>query len=176
MLSTGRFRWFLVPCLAFVSFGWAPEVFAQEKPAVSIALEARMVKVGEDGKETLVATDKAAPGQIMEYSALCKNESANTVTNLQPIIPIPVGTEYVLESAKPVALSASTDGSVFKPLPLQRDVKQADGSIKQEPAPAADYRAVKWSISELRPDAVSIVSLRVRVAANPKPSVTPASK
>ena len=159
-----------------LSIGLAPLANAQDTSAVAIALAAKLVLTGEDGKETSVVADKALPGQTMEYSAICKNGSPSAVTNLQPVIPVPEGTEYILESAKPAPVSASTDGVVFSPLPLQKAVKQADGSVKQEPLPAREYRAIRWSVSELRPDAVSIVSLRVRVATNPVPATTPAKK
>lgn len=112
--------------------------------------------------EKLVAADQAKPGDVIQYDAVYRNTSKGAVSNLQATVPIPSGLEYLPESAKPAGATASLDGKEFSKLPLRR--KGADG--KEELVPAAEYRALRWPIAELKPGASATVTLRARVLTN----------
>lgn len=157
---------------AVVFGGFSLGAFAQGSSPVTVKLEANVVKMVE-GKERLFPEAKASPGDMVEYSAICKNTGSQRVTNLQPLIPIPAGTELDLKSIKPDALSATADGVVFSPIPLRKEVKQADGTVKQELVPAREYRAVRWSVAQLDPGGSAVVSLRVRVVGSAAAAASP---
>lgn len=151
--------------------GGCADAFAQDASPISVILKAAVVKQG-GGKEIVEVVEKVQPGDIIQYTAACHNSSPRIITALKPVIPIPAEMEFELGSSNPTALEGSLDGVKFAPLPLERDVKQADGTMKKEAIPAAEYRAIRWSIAELQPGATTEVSLRARmkVAAKVQPT------
>ena len=154
-----------------------PQAAAQDKPPVSVTLEAKVVKKDAEGKETLASAEKASPGEVVEYVAVCKNNTDHTITNLKPTIPIPQGTDYLPGTATPSDAEASTLKESFKAIPLQREEKQADGTLKSVPVPAAEYRSLRWTLAEVKSGQTVKVSVRVRVQLTkpvPAPSPVPA--
>ncbi len=132
------------------------------KGPVDVQLTAyKIVAKGE--KDELAAADKIKPGETIEYQARYANNGTQSVKNLAATLPIPGGMEFVSGSALPDDAQASTDGKTFASLPLKRVSKSADGSTKVELIPLSQYRALRWSISELAAGKKVTVFARVRV-------------
>lgn len=128
---------------------------------VKVNLQAFKVVVA-NGKETLVESKTAKPGEVLEYRATYNNVGKKNVANLMATLPVPKGMEYVALSGRPASPEASVDGKLFAPVPLMR--KRADGK-GDEPVPVADYRALRWKAVELQAGKSFEVSARMRVGA-----------
>ncbi len=150
---------------AFLAFAFLASGYAQAAPAVEpvkVNLQAFKV-VSANGKESLVESKTAKPGDVLEYRATYNNVSKKNVANLLATLPVPKGMEYVAQSGSPASPEASLDGKVFAPVPLMR--KRADGK-GDEPVPVADYRALRWKALDLPAGKTFEVSARMRVGAS----------
>jgi hypothetical protein len=132
---------------------------------VGVELEAWRVVSQLDGSERLEAADQARPGDVIEYRARFTNHTGVTVLGLKGLIPIPAETEYLVASANPAAVEASTNGDSFSPVPLLRPVRQEDGTERWEAVPLVEYRFLRWTVAELAEDEEAVVSARVRIPA-----------
>ena len=119
-----------------------------------------------DGKESFVKADKAGPGDVIQYEAVYRNTTKETLKNIAATVPIPQGMTLVADSAKPAAELASLDGKNFNPLPLMHEVKNAAGVLEKQPVPLAQYRALRWNLAELGPDKTATVVLRAQLLTN----------
>lgn len=137
-------------------------LLAQSSPDVRVNLTAKRV-VMSDGQESLVSADKAKPGEVIQYEAVYKNSSKSPVKNIAATVPIPSGLAFVEGTTKPPAAEASLDGKTFSSLPLVREVKNEAGLLEKQPVPVAEYRALRWVISELPAGEGATVLLRARV-------------
>ena len=141
---------------------------------VAVVLSAARVVFGEHGAEQLVTTEAVRPGDVVEYRATYTNQGKDAVHGLTATLPIPVDTNYLGLTATPAGVEASTDGVRFAPIPLMRKVTGKDGRERWEPVPAAEYRALRWQIPELKANANQSIAARVvvpsaRVAAQRTP-------
>jgi len=157
-MSVSSVYWrFLLLCSMVIS---ATAIAAPAADPVKVGLQAfKVVLTG--GKESLVESKTAKPGETLEYRATYTNTGKKAVTNLAATLPVPLGMEYVALSSQPSNALASVDGQNFSAVPLMR--RQADG--KEQPVPAAEYRALRWKVADLQPGKSFVVSARVRVAA-----------
>ncbi len=149
--------------------------FAQSQ--VSSTLLAQRVEM-VDGKAVLKPATQSKPGEVIDYSSTYKNSGTAAVEKLVATVPVPVGTTLLAGSAEPAQALASTDGTVFAPMPLMRTVRQSDGSQRSEAVPLADYRALRWDLGTLAAGRTAVVSLRTRIdsAVAAAPAVRPASR
>jgi uncharacterized repeat protein (TIGR01451 family) len=139
---------------------------AETGEGLSARLEALHVIVQKDGKESLAATSRAQPGELLEYRAHYRNTGKAPARQVLASLPIPVGeTVFVIGSAYPSGAEASTDGRHFEPIPLKRWVVQPDGRRELRPVPAAEYRSLRWRLGELAPGQAVTVGARVQVVA-----------
>lgn len=135
---------------------------------VQSTMEAFLVEVDSEGKESLQKTTTAEPGQTIEWKVTFSNVTANVQKNLVVSGPIPDGTEYVAGSAKTdvaASLLVSVDnGRSFVAEPVLRDVKKPDGSVSREVVPAEEYDYVRWQSAEpLAAYSSQVFTYRVRV-------------
>jgi uncharacterized repeat protein (TIGR01451 family) len=144
--------------------GWAPALRA-DAPDLKATLSAQLV-VTEDGKETLRPAEKAKPGDIIQYQAVYRNGGTAATKNVAVTLPIPTGLALVSDSAKPSAEQATRDGRNFTAVPLTRTMKSVAGLEETQPVPLSEYRALRWTISELPPGGTTTVSLRAKVLTN----------
>jgi uncharacterized repeat protein (TIGR01451 family) len=154
MKSKKRFSLLLVAGMILMVFGAAG--FAQRhliaasaarlmaRPEVKIQLAAA---VERDSK--LLPLDKSMvvnPGEILDWTIDSENSGNAPARSYQAIGHIPQGTTFVAGSAKADGANAvfSIDGGKsFSAQPLI-EVKQADGSTKQVPAPVAMYTEIRY--------------------------------
>lgn len=137
--------------------------FARAAGDVSVVLTAQRVTV-VNGKEAMESADQARPGDVIEYRAEYRNTGSGAVKQLDATLPVPHGMEFLPQTAAPGALSASTDGKNFAPVPLKQRVKLADGREVTRDVPPAEYRALRWSLGTLGPSQSRTVAARVRVS------------
>ena len=136
---------------------------AQGAPEVKSQLTAFRVSRADD-KETFVAAQNARPGDVIEYRVSYSNAGRGAALNLRPVLPIPVGTAYVANSAAPAPFEASLDGTTFAAAPLTRKVKKADGTLEVVNVPLAEYRALRWNAGTLAPRETNNFKARVQLA------------
>jgi uncharacterized repeat protein (TIGR01451 family) len=153
MKSKKRFSLLLVTALTLVAAGAG---FAQRhliaasaarlvsRPDVKIQLAAAVER-----DSTLVALDSKTvvnPGEILDWNIVSENEGNAAAREYKTVGHIPRGTTFVAGSAK--ADGAQTvysidDGKTFSAQPMI-EVKQADGSVKQAPAPVSMYTEIRY--------------------------------
>ena len=148
----------LIPAVA--SWAASPTVTKED---LAISLTAKKVVVQSDGKEKLVAADRAFPGEVIQYDALYVNQSAKPLTSVAPTLPIPNGMVFVPESASPAPSEASLDGRNFQTLPILRKVRMPSGEEKEVEVPATEYRALRWKASDLAAGAKTAITARTKL-------------
>lgn len=129
-------------------------------------LEVRLVAskvVAEAGRERLVDAADARPGDLIEYAATYRNTGRTPLREVQATLPIPRETALVPGSIRPAGARASLDGTAFDEYPIKRRVRRPSGEEILEAVPPAEYRALRWRLSELAPGASATVHARVRV-------------
>ena len=158
--------------LTFLSLIIAANVFAQQGQGVAQILEAYLITVDSSGNEiqTPITEENSGitPGDVIEYRQILTNNLDNGITQLQPVLPIPIGMEYVLESASPSpeGASLSNTGNTFQRLPLTRTVRQPDGTTVEEEVPGREYRRLRWLVPSLEAGDQVILVARVKVIDN----------
>lgn len=132
-------------------------------PVLELTVQKVIVAQGKT-PERRVDADAARAGDTLEYEAVYRNPTAQTIRRAQVTVPVPGnGVEYLLESAAPAAQQASRDGRSFTAIPLLRTRTGADGQPRHEPAPAADYRFLRWDLGDIAPGASRTVRARVQL-------------
>lgn len=115
--------------------------------------------------------DKAsvAPGETLRYTLRVENAGARPIRNLILTQPVPPRTAYALssagvEGAEGVQPTFRVDGeSAFQAAPTVA-VAQPDGTVARVPAPAASYRALRWTFAQpLVPAQVARITYQVKV-------------
>lgn len=154
--------------LLIMILGFAVPVLAQQGEGVSSVLEAYRITVNDNGEEIAVETTEVAPGDFIEYRLTYTNNLDESVSSLSAILPIPIGMEYILETAtpKPEGASLSNTGNAFQPVPLTRQVRQPDGTTTQEEVPGREYRRLRWLVPSLEAGDQVILVARVKVIDN----------
>lgn len=154
--------------LVIIFLGFAVQAFAQQSNGISSVLEVYRITVNEEGDEIATETTEVTPGDLIEYRLTYTNNLDNSITQLMPILPIPVGMEYELNSASPNAegASLSNTGNTFQRLPLTRQVRQPDGTTAEEMVPSREYRRLRWLVPSLDAGEQVILVARVKVIEN----------
>ncbi len=145
----------------------APQTNAGKEP-VTITLSMKQVVVDAKGNETLKDAPRIKPGDLVEYAAVYRNRSSQGISGLKATLPVPVGLEYVRQTAKPAPVMATTDGVKFAVEPLMRTVKDQVGKEQLVEVPCSEYRNLRWEVGDLDAGKRVVVSARMRVIALPK--------
>ncbi len=132
---------------------------------LSSELKVFLVSKDAQGKESLVPITSAAPGAVLEYQAIYKNNSKNALKELEFDLPIPNSTELIKDTVFPQKAKASTmvGGTLFADIPLSKVVKDAQNKDKVVLLPMSDYKIVRWSSAELAAGQTTLVKARVIV-------------
>ena len=170
MKSKKRISALLLATLTLLVFGAAG--FAQRhlllasatRPDVKIQLAAAVER-----DSALVPLDNKTvvnPGEILDWTITSENSGNAAAQKYHAIGHIPQGTIFVKDSAK--ADGAQTvysidNGKSFSAQPMI-EVKQADGSVKQVPAPVSMYTEIRYEWADpLAAGGKSSASYKVRV-------------
>lgn len=115
------------------------------RPEVKVALTGAVERAG-----SAVALDKVSavnPGEILQWEIVSTNEGAGAARDYKTVGHIPAGTSFVAGSAigeNGSSVTYSIDGGkTFSTQPIIEE-KQADGSVKQVPAPVSMYTEVRY--------------------------------
>ena len=155
---------------------FAQAAMAQGNADVVSTLSVNRITINAQRAEIAEPAKSAKPGDVLEYVADYKNNGRNAAKSLEATLPIPVGTEYIPDTARPAAGQASVDGVTFAPLPLMRKVKQADGKLVEQSVPYADYRFLRWPARDLDAGKILAYSTRVKVVTDVKPIAVASKK
>lgn len=117
----------------------------------------------QNGREALVESQTAAPGDFIVYRVSYENLSRTPLRNFSPTLPIPNPMIYVANSAVPANVSATVDERNFAPVPLVRPVRGAGGTLKTVRVAPSEYRALRWKIPVLAPGQSVVLSARVQL-------------
>jgi uncharacterized repeat protein (TIGR01451 family) len=131
---------------------------------IQSSLRVSRVVAQTSGTEEYQAAASARPGDLLEYVAQYRNTSTHPIKQLTPTLPIPIGMEYVPDSAQPAGVLASIDGNNFSPVPLKRRVVDAGGKLVDELVPYRDYRFLRWPAQDLGAGKTLQVGARARMA------------
>lgn len=139
---------------------------AQAQPAAKDPVEAHLdvhkVVRGADGRESVTAAEAVKPGDVLEYVVTYRNSGAQPVRDFVATLPIPLATELVAGSERPVGARASLDAREFAAVPLKRKAHR-DGRDLEESVPLREYRALRWAVPELKAGRSLTFSARVKV-------------
>ena len=168
LLSWRRALALSIPLVLGAALVYAPGADAQSgaakgAPLVKSQLAAFRVAQSDD-KETFAPAQNARPGDVIEYRVSYANSGKGAALNLRPVLPIPVGTSYLANSAAPAPFEASLDGRNFAAAPLTRRVKKADGTTEIVTVPLAEYRALRWNAGTLVPGETNDFKARVQIS------------
>jgi uncharacterized repeat protein (TIGR01451 family) len=114
------------------------------RPEVTVQLTAAVER-----DSALVPLDKAAavnPGEILDWTIKSENSGNAAAQEYRAVGHIPRGTTFVAESAKADgarAVYSIDNGKSYSAQPVI-EVKQADGSVKQVPAPVSMYTEIRY--------------------------------
>lgn len=145
------FKLFIFSILS-VSFVGSAALQASE---LVVSLEAFKVTRGSAGAEVLVLADEAAPGALIEYRALCKNETDSAMGDVMAEIPVPAGLVWVASSDQPKAMEARlADGRSITLPALDEEGKPISPEL---------IRALRWKIERIAAGDSVVVSLRAAV-------------
>jgi uncharacterized repeat protein (TIGR01451 family) len=153
--------------LLWGAFNMSPAMAQRVGDSAPKSVEAKLsvFQVGKsaEGKEALLLTNKAAPGDTLEYQTLYQNQGQVAVKSLAATLPLPPGLAYVAGSARPANAQASVDGKNFATMPLKVMVKAPSGKLEEQLVPYSDYRALRWNVGDLPANEKVTVSARALV-------------
>lgn len=161
-----RFSIVGISAIAFIAISVQPPVIAafqqaqsaitsklkQPKLQVQLTAERQVIKGAVATWEPLKDAITVQPGDTIRYQLSGVNESDREIRNLVFTQPIPQKTVYVLRSAavaesNDVKITYSIDqGKQFDEKPMVK-VKQPDGKVELQPAPAEAYTHVRWKFN-----------------------------
>ena len=141
----------------------AAAAFAADKGPLQIAMNAYAISTDAQGNEVATATKEVDRKSTVEFRAVYKNNSADELSNVMVVGPIPKTTEYQADTAHaPVdaAFEVSIDGGkTFEGEPVKRIVENVETII-----PASQFTHVRWMPTEGIPgNAEQVYSYRVKV-------------
>jgi hypothetical protein len=151
-----------------IALGLVVQASAQQVEPVQSVLEVYRITVDENGEETATQTTEVQPGDLLEYRLTYSNNLDESISQLQPVLPIPVGMDYQIGSASPSleGASLSNSGNTFQNVPLTRQVRQPDGTTAEEQVPSREYRRLRWLVPSLGAGDQVILVARVKVIEN----------
>lgn len=133
----------------------APAAYAQDKPAVALTGDVKVVRsVEENGaaRTVLEAPDKVIPGDRLVFSTAYHNTSAQVVENFVVTNPLP--TAVALSETGQFVVSVD-GGKSFGAL-ADQSVTLEDGANR--PAELTDVTHVRWTLARLEPGASGSVT------------------
>lgn len=152
-MKTSVYLWLAV----FFCFGSAANLAAQvAKEPLTVDFKVSKQVVTEAGRTEWVSGQEAKPGDLLQYTAVYTNESKGRLTGIKAVIPIPAEVTCLPETASPTPEEASLDGVAFLPW----EVALAATADAEN---AVSIRAVRWSVSELQPNAKFEASISAKV-------------
>lgn len=132
---------------------------------VSSTLQVFRITTNEMGEVMAERVVNIQPGDTLEYRLEYTNNMAGPISNLQPVLPIPAGLQYIAGTAEPQLFKASLDstGNTFQSLPIRQQITLESGLVTEREVPARQFRRLQWSIPDLGGDESVILTARMHV-------------
>lgn len=140
--------------LAVASEALAQNVF---RPQVKLVLGAQkqVISTNAAGQtvkswQSLKGQVQVQPGDVIRYTLSSENAGEQPAEKLVVTQPVPRQMVYRADSAKAngAKLTYSIDGGVTFSAQPMIEVKLPDGTVEQQPAPAARYTHIRWDYGE----------------------------
>ena len=152
----------------FLCFALAGSFASATNEPLESRMEALVVQLDENGNERFEPATTAEPGNIVEYRVHFKNVGDSTLSELRVNGPVPANTHYLADSARGATaadLLVSIDGGeTFEPEPVVREIRGADGELREVVIPPERYTHLRWtSHTALAPTETLTYRYRVRV-------------
>lgn len=137
----------------------------QSENGLTSVLKAYKITTAADGNEVATEVTEVTPGDLIEYRLTYTNATGGDISQLQPVLPIPLQMFYLGETASPELSGASVSPTAndFSRPPLTRQVQQPDGSTTTETIPAEEYRRIQWLVPAIAAGESITLTARVRV-------------
>jgi uncharacterized repeat protein (TIGR01451 family) len=141
------------------------KVAERGRPVVKVTLSGVVEREGE-----LIPVEKASTvkqGEILDWTIISENQGNAPAHEYKAVGQIPRGTQLVAESTthdgSAVVTYSIDNGKTFSQQPTIEE-KQADGSLRQVPAPASMYTQIRYEWSDpLSQDGKLAASYKLRV-------------
>ena len=137
--------------------------------AVEVRVEREKVRTEADGRQVTYRepVEAATPGDTLVYTIRTENVGDRPALNTNVEDPVPPGTTLDMASVSTAGakVDASLDGGKsWQAFPARLSVKQADGTVREVPAPATSYTNLRWTFREpLAPGEEREVLFKVRI-------------
>jgi uncharacterized repeat protein (TIGR01451 family) len=150
---------------AAIALGWTIAAAGQGalNPVAIRAIAEVEVRMGEQGRPTLVSADRVVSGDQIIYTLEVRNTAASTVHAPTVTYAIPTHMRYVADSAvgPGAEVSFSVDGGRSFASPENLEIQTANGL---RAAAAADYTHIRWQLAnDLKANSVAFVRFRALV-------------
>jgi uncharacterized repeat protein (TIGR01451 family) len=155
MKLKNRTRTLFVAALGLLILGGAAAAFAQRQMSIAGRPDVKVLLTGaiERGGEA-VPVERAQsvnPGEILQWTITSQNDGTAPARQYKAVGQIPRGTTLVAGSATAdgtaTVVYSIDDGKTYSQTPMVEE-KQADGSVKQVPAPVSMYTQVRYEWSD----------------------------
>lgn len=149
----------------FVLFlGLSVQISAQSSELTSV-LKAYKISLDADSNEVATEVTEVKPGDIIEYRLTYQNQTGGDISQLMPVLPIPLEMFYLESTASPSLSGASVSpiANDFRQPPLTRQVTLPDGSQVNREIPAQEYRRLQWLVPALAAGESITLTARVEV-------------
>jgi hypothetical protein len=138
---------------------------ASGRPEIKVELAGAVERGG--ARLALDKVEDVKPGEILDWQIVSSNEGTGAARDYKAVGHIPAGTVLVAGSAAAESGSTVTysidGGKTFSTQPIVEE-RQADGTLKQVPAPVSMYTEVRYEWSDaLAPGGKLSASYKVRV-------------
>ena len=155
---------FTILALTQVNVAWAKNDTVSSKEPIVIKLTLKRIVKDAKGSEVQEDAVKIKPGDLLEYKAVYRNQSKQTVQGVTAVLPVPVGLSYVKQSALPAGAQASAEGAAYASEPLVRTEKDATGKEQTVAVPYSEYRSLRWLVGDMQAGRRVEVSARMQAA------------
>lgn len=122
------------------------------RPEIKIQISGTVAR--DNQTVSLDKVNAVKPGEVLDWKINSVNSGTGSAKNYRVVGQIPQGTTLVAESAKAQAEAKVTysidGGKTFSAQPMI-DEKQADGSVKQVPAPVSMYTQLRFELANELP-------------------------
>lgn len=138
---------------------------AAARPDVKIVISGSVER--DDRAVSLEDAEAVKSGEVLDWAIASKNEGNGDAQNYRVVGQVPKGTTFVAGSAKgddaPAVAYSIDGGKNFSAQPMIEE-KQADGSVKQVPAPASMFTQIRFEWAKSLPSQASLnAAYRVQV-------------
>ena len=125
---------------------------SKNEPMLSSHMQASVISVDAEGKESMREMKEVSPGQTIQYNLTYSNNSDNAFKGLVVTGPVPVNTHYLANTAATQVgserLVSIDGGKTFEQEPVKRQKRMADGTLKTVIISANKYTHIRWKASD----------------------------